>query len=49
MIPSENAGYTPGRWVVQKYDATMKVWFDVGDALPEGDAKVRLRECREAS
>lgn len=48
-VPSEQAGYTPGRFVVQHYDRDAKVWFDVGDPLDEATADARLAACREGT
>lgn len=48
-VPSEQAGYAPGRWVVQYYDATIGRWFDVGDPLDEADATARLKEKQEGT
>lgn len=31
MVPSEQAGYTPGLFVVQYRDPDVKRWFDIGD------------------
>lgn len=46
-VPSEQAGYGPGRWVVQYYDSAVGRWFDVGDPLDEADAIARLKEKQE--
>lgn len=48
-VPSEQAGYGPGSWVVQYYDRDMRVWFDVGDPLTEPEAIARLRLLRGES
>lgn len=46
-VSSEQAGYAPGRWVVQYYDANIGRWFDVGDPLDEAGATARLKEKQE--
>ena len=46
MVPSEKAGYGPGRWVVQYYARDMRVWFDVGDQLNREQAQERLDALR---
>lgn len=46
MVPSEQAGYGPGRFVVQGYSRGIRTWFDIGDPLSRPDALERLRERR---
>lgn len=46
MIPSDQAGYGPGQYVVQYRDPDMSLWFDVGNPLSHADATARLAECR---
>lgn len=43
-VPSDQAGYGPGRWVVQYHDPDVGRWFDVGDPLDEDAATARLKE-----
>lgn len=40
--PSEKVGYGPGLYVVQYYDTEARVWFDMGDPVPEGEARARV-------
>ena len=43
--PSEKAGYTPGKFVVQYYDPSYKVWFDASDPkATEEEAAARIQE-----
>jgi hypothetical protein len=44
MQPSEKAGYLPGKFVVQYYEAGYKVWFDASDPLTKEDAQARIKE-----
>lgn len=44
MVPSEQAGYGPGKHVVQYYDREKKVWFDVGDPKSKTEAQALLKE-----
>jgi hypothetical protein len=41
-VPSEQAGYGPGLWVLQRWDADKRLWFDVGDPMSEADAHERV-------
>lgn len=42
--PSAKAGYTPGKFVVQYYDPSYKVWFDASDPMSQRDAAERVAE-----
>lgn len=42
--PSGKAGYSPGKFVVQYYDASYKVWFDASDPMSKEDAEARIKE-----
>ena len=46
MVPAHQAGYTgpahADHYVVQRFDAEAKVWFDVGDPQTEAVARERL-------
>lgn len=46
MLPSDQAGYAPGLYVVQYRDDSLGLWFDVGDPLSHADALARLRDLR---
>lgn len=49
MVPSEKAGYAPGKHVVQYHDPVIGRWFDVGDPLTEDAARARLRDRRDGA
>jgi len=46
MVPSEQAGYGPGKFVVQYFDHEVRAWFDVGDPLDRAEASERLKAKR---
>lgn len=46
IVPSERAGYTPGKFVVQ-YKSADGMWFDIGDPKSKADAAARARDARK--
>lgn len=49
-VPSSQAGYGPGRLVVQKFYPDLKLWFDVGDPVDsqdEANAKIAASQAEE--
>jgi hypothetical protein len=48
IVPSELAGYAPGKYVVQyKSKSAGGVWFDVGEPRSKKQAEARLRSLRQ--
>lgn len=47
LVPSERAGYKPGKYVVQYKDGN-GMWFDIGDpkSKPAADAVARVEALR---
>lgn len=45
-VPSEQAGYAPGLFVVQYFDKTVHVWFDHGGPRTDAEATALLRDLR---
>lgn len=39
IVPSEKAGYTPGKFVVQ-YKGGNGIWFDIGDPKSRKNAEI---------
>ena len=39
VVPSEQAGYGPGKFVAQYYDDEKQVWFDIGDPKSKEEAQ----------
>lgn len=45
IVPSSDAGYGPGRFVVQRYYPDLKLWFDVGDPVDtRQEAETKMAE-----